>query len=432
MTRMATPVPTVLLGPKTDLHMGAHWAVVDSLRARFEFRIPESRHHFVPAGERLLSPHKNFSAGEFLDLGGGPEAVHSFKWPVIGRGGWIVDHDDFASATLIGRHALNPDARLSFRDRPEPFASWISMRFENMVTAYCHPSCVAVLFWTEHTRRRGLELCRKMLPQAEASLEEKARVVYFVPRPSPREIVAQKWAGRGLKVIFCGRDYEQKNGAMALRVFSRLAERAPSVHITYIGRVPAAARERYAKLFERMEYHESVPRREMPPFFERSHILFHPARFESYGSVYAEAVASGLAIITARGGLMGHVPEIVSEEVPCLIDRDTIGGEEEEALAFEEMLARLTADRAQAERLGWRNYHEITSGRLSWQRMCEQLEGLYRECGLRAVSGESGLTLDDLPCRAGSGELTMTVSEVMRDEDYWRAAWNLPHQAILI
>jgi len=412
--------------------MGAHWGIVDSLQSQFGFRIPDTIHHFAPAGERLLSPHRDYCAGEFLNLGSGSEAVHSFKWPVIGRSGWIVDHDDFAYATLIGRHALNPDARLAFKNKGEPFASWMSRRFENMVTAYCHTTCTAVLFWTEYAKKKGLELCRKMTPQIEASLEEKARVVYFVPRPSPRDVVAQKWAGARLNVIFCGRDYDQKNGVMALRVFSSLLDKNPSVHFIYIGRVPSAAIKQHAKLFERMEYYESLPRREVTPFFEQSHVLFHPARFESYGAVYAEAAASGLAIVTAKGRLMEHVLELLNERGSCIVDRDITNCEEEEYHAFKNQLGQLIADRAQAERMGWQNYHEITDGRLCWRRMCEELGDIYQACGVKAQSGEAGLKLDDLPYPPCGGELTMTVSEVMRDEDYWRAAWKLPHQAILV
>jgi glycosyltransferase involved in cell wall biosynthesis len=320
---------------------------------------------------------------------------------------------------------------LLFKNKQEPFATWMSRRFENMVTAYCHPSCTAVLFWTQATKKWALTLCRKLAPQIEALLEQKSRVIYFVPRPRPRDIVERKWAGEERNVLFCGREFEQKNGAMALRIFSRLIDHTPSAHFIYIGNIPAAARRRHAKLFERMEYYESLSRRDTIPLFERSHVLFHPSRVESYGAVYVEAAASGLAIVTAKGRLMEHVPEIVHERGSCIVDRNSIHGEEEEELAFEYHLAQLTADRPRAESMGWQNYREITDGRLCWRRMCQELGAIYRESGVKAQSGEEGLKLDDLPYSAGGGELRMTLSEIMKDHDYWRAAWDLSRQAII-
>jgi glycosyltransferase involved in cell wall biosynthesis len=66
-----------------------------------------------------------------------------------------------------------------------------------------------------------------------------------------------------------------------------------------------------------------VNRNEAPRIFSSSHVYVMPSRHETFGVVYAEAIASGLPVIATR---CGGPEDIVNESNGILIDVDDIDG----------------------------------------------------------------------------------------------------------
>ena len=116
-------------------------------------------HYFLlPKGVRLfepLSPHRYFHLGELLHFDEDAPLVHTSKFPVIGRGAWVMDIDNFGYPFVCGRAMLNPAYREKLIDSEDLRRDAIR-RVQNMLYACSHPSCRAVMFWTE-TERQSAE-----------------------------------------------------------------------------------------------------------------------------------------------------------------------------------------------------------------------------------------------------------------------------------
>lgn len=132
--------------------------------------------------------------------------------------------------------------------------------------------------------------------------------------------------GRGSAAAgdFRGRDFHTKNGALALRVFGRLSREFPDVRFAYVGEILDAVRERYADPIERISTPGVVAPSEARQLLRASHVLFHPSEFEGVGSTLMEALADGLAIVTAKGGGMAHVVEFLDDRGALFVDRDAV------------------------------------------------------------------------------------------------------------
>jgi glycosyltransferase involved in cell wall biosynthesis len=379
------------------------------------------RHHFLLAREaadwKEQSPFDHPHLGEFVDFGPGPQVVHTARWPVVDRHAWIADMDDFGYPLLLGRHALHPALDGPDGDAWTPEFSGIARsRAANMLRGYAHPSCKAILFWT----RRALENARGWVRMLDLEKEgrpflSKARVLYPAQRPNllPSGI-RHKWADpRPLRVLFVGNDYESKNGRLALRVFRSLGARHPTFRFTYVGLIPDEA----SPLANGIDYRGYLPRQEVLSLLRESHVLFHPSKGESFGMVFLEAAASGLAVVAARGPGLEHVDEILGEHQALLVDREVVDPDEEEA-TFDEYLGSLLGAPERAREMGLANYEIATSGELSLTHRNRVLGELYR--GAQAEPADRPLTLDGLP-HPGAVRRILSSDQVSSGQRSFRA-----------
>lgn len=413
----------VILGPTNELHAGIHGSLLENPPRGFGYLRRSASHIFLfPRGVRLLeppSPHRYQHWGEFLDFGLGPELVHSSRFPVLRRRAWIVDMDDFGYPVVAGRSMWNPRLRRRHGGPWTPeYRENVKRRVRSMLTAYAHPSCKAIFFCT----KAGLESARGWLrllragPLGEVFLE-KSRLLYPAQRPVSKNEVLKKWRNPGrLGVLFCGNDYWVKNGRLALRIFSRLAPRFPRVRFTYVGMVPEKERMRHQEMLQRIDYHPTIPRKEVLSYFKRSHILFHPTKNESFGMVYLEAAAAGQAVITAEGGRMGFVREIFTGG-SLFVDR-AITPESQEEREFEVLLRTLLENPEQARVMGMENYEMTTSGPFSIERRNRLLREAYEEAEGRPA--RTGLSLSELPDWKRSVPLTMESELITFDINRYR------------
>ena len=380
---------TVTIGPKPELHEGCHYSLIDEPPSGYSYR-PRCSRHFFLFRRKTGSPFRDSHFGELVDFGPGRGLVHASRWPVLNRQSWVVDMDDFGYPVLCGRHAISPVYRRNFRKVwTQTFEDDIKTRVVNMLTAYAHPSCKAILFQTQ----RALQSCadwgaRLGLQQLTDQLYEKSTVLYPVQRPCPKATFQEKWNRRfPMAVIFCGRDFQAKNGMLALRIFARLAKENPTVTFVYIGRIPKTDFEKHKYLFERVHFRASLPKNELLRLFESSHVIFHPSISESVGSVLLEAAAYGLAVVSAKGKEMAHLTEFFGHGGALLLDRESVPESEEEFL-FETYLRRLLENPKEARNLGAFNYESATVGILSLARRDQILQARY-DAALRNPSEET-------------------------------------------
>jgi len=392
----------ILLGPKIDLHVGVHKAFAKLLDPSFQYSKRDSVHTFVMADEQQESPFRFFHWGEFADFGPGRAIVHTARWPVLNRKAWVTDTDDFVYPVVCGRHFLNPDFRIAFRrEWSTELQKNILKRATNMLTAYAHPSCKAIFYRSEFTVRDARVWLGKLgVGELGETYLSKIQVLYPAQESCPADAMEAKWSKSGpLTVVFCGRDYESKNGRMALEIFDRLSREFATDRFVYIGNVPQEELRRRRKLPTSVVHHQSLSHKQTLSVLSAAHILFHPSKFEGLGIIFLEAAASGMVVITATGGAMRHVEELFGTGGAMLVNRDNIG-QSEEASAFETHLRYILRNPGVAKSMAYHNFNLATVGKLSPERSRRTLLKVYEDALERPA--ETPLTLGQIPYRDGA------------------------------
>lgn len=421
----------VLLGPRLDLHTGVHKAFSRLLTAPFQYRRTDSVHTFLMADGQHGSPFRFFHLGEFADFGPGQALVHTARWPVLNRRAWVTDTDDFIYPVVCGRHFLDPDFRKAFRrEWSAEFREALLKRATNMLTAYTHPSCKAIFYRSEsNVRDARVWLAKLGLGTLEERYLEKIKVLYPAQESCPPEVLRKKWdKGGPLTVVFCGRDYESKNGEMALAIFDRLSREFAENRFVYIGHVPPEELRRRRRRPGSVEYHDSLPHKQILSLLREAHVLFHPSKFEGLGIIFLEAAASGMAVITATGGAMQHVEELFGTGGAMLVDRNAVAPSEE-AAKFETHLRHLLNHASAAKGMAHHNFTLATVGKLSPERSRSTLLEVYQDAVERPAP--SPLTLQEIPFRSGT-PLRLNRQSLELEEMEYRKETNITQGRFLI
>ena len=111
----------------------------------------------------------------------------------------------------------------------------------------------------------------------------------------------------------------------------------------------------------RVTFHGYCPRPELPRLYREADVFVLPSLAESFGMVFAEAMACALPIV---GGRTGGVPELVREENGILVQP---GNVEE----ITEALRTLIRDPELRRRMGQRNREKVVES-YSWQSVAER------------------------------------------------------------
>ena len=410
----------VLLGPRTDLHVGVHNAFVKLLSPDFQYSKRDCVHSFVMVDEQHKSPFGSFHWGEFADFGPGQAIVHAARWPVLNRTAWATDTDDFVYPVVCGRHYLSPDFRNAFRRLwSTELKKNVFMRVMNMLTGYAHPSCKAVFYRSESAvRDAGRWLEELGVGKLGEDYLSKIKVLYPTRESCSADAMEAKWSKNGpLTIVFCGRHYASKNGRMALDIFDRLSREFPTDRFVYIGNVPQEELQKQRERPTPVVHHQSLPHQQVLSVLNGAHILFHPSKFEGLGIVFLEAAASGMAVITATGGAMGRVEELFDTDGAILVDRNNIA-QSVEALTFETHLRYVLMNPGIAKRMAYNNFRLATVGKLSPERSRNILLKVYEDALERPA--DTPFTLRQLPYRNGS-LLRLSCRQLEREEiDYRR------------
>nr|WP_199040739.1 glycosyltransferase family 4 protein [Dyella sp. ASV24] len=411
----------VALLPKIDLHTGYHPTLINTPPAGHRVQPANASHVFL-FPEQVGFPHERFHLGEFVEVEGNVDLVHAARWPVLGAGAWVVDMDDLLYPVLCGRTAIDAGLRVKMRERADKdFLAQLELRVANMLTAYAHPSCAAILLWGHP--RDSIVAAADWFASLNCNRLGNAFLEKVVPiRPAKAaydpSLISAKWAGQqALRVVFCGRDFDCKNGLMALRVMQRVRAVVPTIECVFIGPVPDEIQQQQPGLLDGISHRSSLGHDECVEMISLAHLLFHPSKYESMGLVFIEAMAAGAAVLTARGDRMDYVDELFASGGAILVDRDEVPAEAEEA-AFERGLLSLATNFQLAKEMGLRNYSLVAHGEYAISERDKVLTRVYET----ARAGRCPpLTLDDLPHVRRGGVLRLPSSKVQADELRYRS-----------
>lgn len=110
------------------------------------------------------------------------------------------------------------------------------------------------------------------------------------------EVAAKQSAGGPVEILFVGREAKRKGLDIALEALKRLrAEGVTDFHFTIVSTFRDGAIDIPKE--DWVSHIPELPHAEAMKLFKRSHVFIMPSRFESYGLVYQEAMASGCVAV---------------------------------------------------------------------------------------------------------------------------------------
>jgi glycosyltransferase involved in cell wall biosynthesis len=305
---VSSPV-SVTIGPTESLHPGIHGSLIEDPPPGVAY-VTSTAGHISLLRQDSSFLFADLASGDFLQFPG-QGIIHACHLPVLESPGWILDTDCFVHWMACGEYAITQtfrDVECRRQSRTGQFERRLRRRLRVMLGALGHPSCVGVLLRTERERALIANWCRDLSDRyVEAAIVEsviaKLGVLHPSVRPEPEASCAPKWTTTDSpRIVFCGRAFADKNGAVALDCFERVLNRVADAKIIYIGRIPSTVKKQFTHVLERIIHIESLPRKRVLDIFGSAHLLFHAATFETAGCVFSEAMAAGMAILAPLDG----------------------------------------------------------------------------------------------------------------------------------
>jgi glycosyltransferase involved in cell wall biosynthesis len=120
---------------------------------------------------------------------------------------------------------------------------------------------------------------------------------------------------------------------------------------------------------ERVSFLGFIEHSRLPPHFSSADLFVLPSRSESFGLVLAEAMASGLPVVSTR---VGGIPEVVEEGATGLL----VPPNDPPALA--EAIIELLDDPERMRAMGVRGRERVRQ-HFTWDKVAERVVGFYQE-----------------------------------------------------
>lgn len=263
-------------------------SVDSSLRRKFRiFSLPSFRYPFYDKAEFVLPS---------LDL---LREIEKFNPDVIHY------HEPFTAGmigVMVGKHLKKPVVGTVHVDPMH--ISYHSVKFDNgkiakLLVGFMARQSDAMIFVSNYQ----LKTYSSVLPK-----DLSVRVIY----PGiPDFFFSPKKASFERRVITVTRLAPEKNLEFGFQVISQVQK---SVDFEYLLVGEGAEREKLEELARKLEvkvkFLGKVKRRELVKFYTSSSVFFLPSKFETFGLVFAEAMACGLPVVCLN---FGSAPEVVGE-----------------------------------------------------------------------------------------------------------------------
>jgi glycosyltransferase involved in cell wall biosynthesis len=181
-----------------------------------------------------------------------------------------------------------------------------------------------------------------------------------------------------IELLFVGRDWERKGGALAVEVAAKLRAQGRRVRLHVVGCRPklgeAAGPQGFVTVHGPLYQSDPEQSARLAELFLRSHFLIVPTLAECFGIVFAEAQAFGLPPVSRA---VDAVPSIIRDG-----ETGVLFGLDAEAQAYAERIRELVA-RPEEYRAMARKAREWFEERLTWERTAEGIVAAIRGLGVR-------------------------------------------------
>ena len=239
--------------------------------------------------------------------------------------------------------------------------------------------------WT-HWLMRQMDAVVATSPETANYIPVRSKIIFHgvdTARYFPAEDRDREWRTSGLPGRFgisvLGRIRPQKGTDLFIEAMCRLLPKFPDYTAVIIGGVKADqirfARElksmvATAGLSERIRFLGELPAAEIPLWYRRVCIVVAPQRFEGFGLVPLEAMASGSAVVATRAGAAHHV--IVDQHTGYLLPPGNLD-------QLVSRLESLMSNPQLMEEMGRCGRAHVVEN-FSVQREAAELEQVYKNC----------------------------------------------------
>ncbi len=240
---------------------------------------------------------------------------------------------------------------------------------------YIDPELGTILFMS-HALKREFRECYGLSDKKTAVVYSAVDCDRFAPNGKGAPGIRDRLgiSARDLVLLMVGNDFHRKNVDSAVQALARLTSNSTrSYHLLVIGRDRSTRMQSIAQqLGVASRTHFLGPRADVQHYYGAADILLHPARFDAFGIVVLEAMASGLPVIVSRSAGSHEIVDHLSEGL-LLDDCESVPALTEAARHLSEPGERTRmgeAARAKAERFDWSHhidqilafYEEIAAG----------------------------------------------------------------------
>jgi mannosyltransferase len=304
----------------------------------------------------------------------------------------VPDHCPRITWSELLRHGRRPPAN-------RPFRIWHARRNNEAIAGLILQRIFRLplrLVFTSAAQRKHTWLTRALLsrmhrviatsPEAASHLVVPATVILHgvdVSRYVPAADREQEWADTGLPgrygIGVFGRVRPQKGTDLFVEAMCRLLPKYPDFTAVIVGTVTPDQRlfaERLkgrataAGLSARVIFLGGLPANEVPRWLRRMMIVVGPQRWEGFGLVPLEAMASGAAVVATRVGAAHHL--ITEGLTGHLVPREDLA-------SLTDRIELLMANPAGTVSMGKRGrYHAVAN--FSVEREAGEIQKVYEDC----------------------------------------------------
>jgi len=183
------------------------------------------------------------------------------------------------------------------------------------------------------------------------------------------EVFGSKKRREGLKMITVSRLINRKGIDHVLRALAELQDDSVELLIVGTGSFEDQLKRlsRSLSLEDNVKFYGYCPREQLAPLYNDADAFILPSLAESFGLVFAEAMACGLPII---GGRTGGVPELVGPENGILVEPGNIN-------EIKTAIGRMRDSRQLRERMGELSREKVVA-QYSWDRVTKSYLEIYK------------------------------------------------------
>lgn len=255
---------------------------------------------------------------------------------------------------------------------------WVSGLSENFpcrerVLRYLKSSyCKRILAWTEWSKKGIL----KEFPE----IREKVEVLY----PGLPKQKIKKFFSKKINLLFIGRDFELKGGAIALEIFDKLTKKYTNVWATIVSDVPKEILNKYKNIkieFYSLTSHEQL----FKDIYPNADIFVYPTFSDTFGFAILEAQSFGLPVIAMKTKSTHTLQETISEGKTGFIVENLTASSSNKTIS-QEIIKQITGrieeliiNKKKLRNMSKNCQKEIKTGKFSIKERNKKLKMIYRE-----------------------------------------------------